>query len=310
MKNRRTLKWYHGILALALVLASMLFITPIFAKSLGFYATFVGEVLFLLAAVLTVAIARADFKEVFPFSMPRLPKVFGTLLIWVGSFLAVMVLTLLMTYFFPEEVSEIGNSLNAQFTSVSFLVSILIVAVSPAVCEEAVFRGVFLRSFYKSEKWKWAVILLNGLIFGFFHGGFRWVPTAFLGCALAYICIETGNMFYCMIFHFVNNAVPLLLTYASSSVLEEAAQQGVSLETVPIASIGLYVVFAAIVPMLLYIGNFLLHKGDEGACGELFGREKRTTFILLLILTFAIAVMGFVIFFKGILIQPELFSQY
>ena len=62
--------------------------------------------------------------------------------------------------------------------------------------------------------------------------------------------------------------------------------------------------------MLLYIGSYLLHKGDVGAQKELFGKEKQTTFILLLVLTFAIAVVGFIIFFAGIRMQPELFGQF
>lgn len=309
MENKRTLKWYHGILVLALVLASMFFVTPIFAGSLGFYASFVGEMFFLLASVFTVLIAGGDFKKVFPFSMPRISKVFGTLIMWLGSFLAVMGLTILMTYFFPEEVTEIGSSLNAQFTSVPFLASLFVVAVSPAVCEEAVFRGVLLRSIY-TDRWKWAAIFISGLVFGFSHGGFRWVPTAFLGWVLAYICLETGNIFYSMLFHFVNNAVPLFVAFSSSQMLTEAASQEAALETIPIASVGIYMVFAAGAPMLLYIGSYLLHKGDVGAQKELFGKEKQTTFILLLVLTFAIAVVGLIIFFTGVRMQPELFGQF
>ena len=36
-------------------------------------------------------------------------------------------------------------------------------------------------------------------------------PTAILGVALGYLLVETDNLFYSMLFHFVNNAVPVLL---------------------------------------------------------------------------------------------------
>ena len=82
-----------------------------------------------------------------------------------------MILTMVMTYFFPQQVLGTSEGLSYAFFSVPALVSILIVSVTPAICEEAVFRGVVFNSFWPIGN-KWIVIVLTGCIFGHFTGVF------------------------------------------------------------------------------------------------------------------------------------------
>lgn len=80
--------------------------------------------------------------------------------------------------------------------SLTFIISFVIVSISPAICEEAVFRGVVMHSFDNGKN-KWIAIVVTGLIFGAFHGNiWRFVPTALLGIMLGYIVYETDNIIY------------------------------------------------------------------------------------------------------------------
>ena len=156
-----------------------------------------------------------------------------------------------------------------EFASLTFIISFVIVSISPAICEEAVFRGVVMHSFDNGKN-KWIAIVVTGLIFGAFHGNiWRFVPTALLGIMLGYIVYETDNMIYGALFHAINNAMPLLSIFAMKSMYSnEMFQSQMSTMTdngIPLISIGMYVMYGAAIPLLLTIGNYLIHKGTKHA---------------------------------------------
>lgn len=293
MIEKKKLKPYHGILVLVLVLCDMMFLPIVIPGFLGFYGTIIVEGMFVVLSVAVVLLARADLREVFPVKIPKTRKVFGTILLWGGTFLSAEIVVLCISYFFPEEVFEAGQGISAGMESVPFMMAAFIIAVTPAVCEEAVFRGVFLNSLM--GRWnKWIPILITGIVFGMFHGSVvRFFPTAILGIVMGYIVVETGNIFYSMLFHFVNNLFPVLLTQ-----LLETSSQGVEAEAeimmmeIPLASVGIYMCIGAAAPFLIYIGNYLLHKGEEGHSDKLFPRQKKTTLILLSAISAVIFIFG------------------
>ncbi len=105
----------------------------------------------------------------------------------------------------------VSGGLDDVIYSVPFWVSIIVVAVLPAICEEAVHRGVIIHTMYRIRK-EWLVVLIMGIYFGLFHANpLRFLPTAILGAAMSYIMLETENMVYSSAFHMVNNLLPMLL---------------------------------------------------------------------------------------------------
>lgn len=296
---------------LALAGICVFFIGPMLGMKLGLYGTLLNELLLLAVSVLVVLIFRGDVKEVFPMKKPKMAFILGTILLWVGTFLTVMILTLALSYFFPAQVIGVSQSLGAEFASVSFGIAFVIVSISPAICEEAVFRGVVLNSF-RGARNKWIAIVLTGVIFGAFHGSiWRFVPTAVLGIMLGYIVVETGNIWYSCLFHAINNLAPLVSLFAlkgmqSSELYEQ--QMAMMTDGIPLLSIGVYIMYGAAVPFLIYIGNYLIHKGQPGYAGGLFERKDRMKFLMLLIVSAAFAIVGIMIIVCGIITQPELFQ--
>ena len=312
-ENRKTLKVYHGIIMLILSAVCVFFVSPILGANLGLYGTLLNEILLLVLAVALTAVVRGDFKQVFPIHKPKLSAVFGTILLWIGSFLAIMIITMIIAYFFPEEVIGVSQGLGMEFASLTFIISFVIVSISPAICEEAVFRGVVMHSFDNGKN-KWIAIVVTGLIFGAFHGNiWRFVPTALLGIMLGYIVYETDNMIYGALFHAINNAMPLLNIFAMKSMYSnEMFQSQMSTMTdngIPLISIGMYVMYGAAIPLLLTIGNYLIHKGTKQAKNSLFAKEERMKLVVLLLISGAFLVVGFFIIIFSLLFDPSVLNS-
>ena len=312
-ENRKALKVYHGIIMLILSAVCVFFVSPILGANLGLYGTLLNEILLLVLAVALTAVVRGDFKQVFPIHKPKLSAVFGTILLWIGSFLAIMIITMIIAYFFPEEVIGVSQGLGMEFASLTFIISFVIVSISPAICEEAVFRGVVMHSFDNGKN-KWIAIVVTGLIFGAFHGNiWRFVPTALLGIMLGYIVYETDNMIYGALFHAINNAMPLLSIFAMKSMYSnEMFQSQMSTMTdngIPLISIGMYVMYGAAIPLLLTIGNYLIHKGTKHAKNSLFAKEERMKLVVLLLISGAFLVVGFFIIIFSLLFDPSVLNS-
>ncbi len=92
--------------------------------------------------------------------------------------------------------------------------TLLLMAVSPAICEEALFRGPILRGL--ATRFSPAVAaILTGILFGIYHVDvWRLVPTALLGVGLSGIALASDSILPSMLAHFTNNACIVLLARA------------------------------------------------------------------------------------------------
>ena len=93
---------------------------------------------------------------------------------------------------------------------------LLIAAVTPAVCEELVFRGVLLQSLSREAR-AWRAVLLSAAVFGAFHLSFetalRFLPTMWIGALMGWVVWHSRSIFASMLMHFLNNAFVVLLLW-------------------------------------------------------------------------------------------------
>lgn len=91
-----------------------------------------------------------------------------------------------------------------------------VAAVTPAVCEELVFRGVLLQSLGREMR-GWHAVVLSAAIFGAFHLSFetalRFLPTAFIGLLMGWVVWHSRSIFASMLMHFINNAFVVMLLW-------------------------------------------------------------------------------------------------
>ena len=281
MREKRLLRPWQGIIMIILAAVEVFIVSGYLSGMFGLYGAAINELILLALGVGTTVISGADLKAVFQFRKPKMTEVFGTLVLWLGCYLFTLMITMVVTLFFPEEMTEVGTGLSQMFTSVSFFVSIFIVSLMPAVCEEVLFRGAFFNSIWNGLHKKWPVILIVSVVFGVFHGSiWRFIPTCILGIAMGYLMFETNNMFCNMIFHAVNNAVPLILLYGMQAVLRMTGMEQMMNEAqssaagISLAVVGVDIMWGAVGVFLIYIGNYLLHARKPGYTKEIFSLKK------------------------------------
>lgn len=257
-KQCKQLKPRQGIGVFILVIVVMLFVAAPIQMAFGMYGVALTEVILLLLAIIPAIVFKANLKEVFPLRKPLLREILGVLLIWAGSYVAVILLTLIIGYFFPQGLTEVSSGLQNVFTSVPMWIAFIIIAVMPAICEEALHRGLILSSLGSVNN-KWLRVLYMGIIFGIFHlDSVRFLPTAILGMALSYVMIETRNMILPIIFHFVNNGLATLISFTSKSQPTAADMNSGMM----IYGIATYFIIGAVVPFLLLFGSRLIHRKE------------------------------------------------
>lgn len=128
----------------------------------------------------------------------------------------------------PELIEQLRRTVFAAERPLAL--DLLALALSPAICEELLFRGVLLRA-SNVEQRPWLAVLLNGLLFGAFHlSVYRFLPTLLLGLVLAALVVRSGSIVVAMVFHLANNAATVIVArLVPASAAASAAELPLSL---------------------------------------------------------------------------------
>lgn len=165
---------------------------------------------------LTLLLARLHAQKIAAFLRVRTPAP-GTLglslagmvaLLPVAQWLAQINQQLPLPEFFrvldEQSMKLVEQALASDF---SLVFGLLVMAVTPAICEELIFRGYAQRQFERAMPPLMA-ILASGLLFGFYHLRLtQFLPLAAIGIYLAYLTWRTGSLWPAVIAHFANNAM-------------------------------------------------------------------------------------------------------
>lgn len=292
----KSLKAYHGIgLAILFVLMMLFVATPIQMK-FGMYGVAITELIVLAMGIISAIILKADLKEVFPIKIPAIRQLFGTLVMWLATYLVVTLITLIIGYFFPESLNQVSEGLNEVITSIPMWLAFIFVAIMPAICEEVLTRG-FIQASFHNFKSKWSIVVLVGIIFGIFHLDFvRFFPTAILGGTMAYIMFETRNLVLPMFLHFINNGLSTLVSFLLPA---QDMANSISGMEIPMASIGSWFIVASAAPFAFLLGSILIHKKGEDRGSEVEGKNSWSKKI------YVAAAITVVLFIIGVVIMSK-----
>lgn len=104
------------------------------------------------------------------------------------------------------------------------LFNIVVIALIPAIGEELTFRGIFQNLLQKISGNPHLAIWVSAAIFSFIHFQFfGFFPRWFIGVGLGYLYWWSGNLWYPIIGHFVNNAFQVVLAYWGVMEVEDTA---------------------------------------------------------------------------------------
>jgi sodium transport system permease protein len=211
-----------------------------------------------LPALLFATLGPYDVRRTLALRAPGARGAAGALLVVAGGIPLGWALAWLQSFVLPLP-TELFGALEKLLTADDprrMMWLFLLVAVTPAVCEELVFRGVLLQGLSREMR-MWRAVGTSALVFGAFHLSFetaiRFLPTAWLGLLIGYVVWQTRSVFAGMLMHLANNG----LAVAAMSV-PALRTRLVTPEGEPAW------LLVAVAPLLLWAGFRLLpHRPDE-----------------------------------------------
>ena len=256
ISDQGRLRPWMGIVLFGVLMAFMLFVAAPLQINLGIPGLIITEIGFLALAVGYCLIRRVKISEVFPVKKIKLREFFGCLLIVIGAFPISMILVFLTGMIIPGSTKEIGDLSTFLYDSLNYPLAILIIALMPAVCEEAIHRGAILSNF-RSLKHDWVIVLIMGLLFGINHlSVLRFLATMSMGLILSFVVVKKNNILLSMLMHFTNNLISVSLAYLTGSAgAASSAYSSIDYSS----ALGVYLILGFLSPVLITLGVMLVN---------------------------------------------------
>lgn len=163
---------------------------------------------------------KKDFKQTFSLKLPKITGVLGAVLLEIGVFIAMMVLSVFLIQIWPQDVESVSQGFGTILDGVTFIPALLVIALAPAICEEALFRGYLLAAAKKKFKPVTAILIVAAL-FGIYHLSLvKFFTTGLLGAAFCYVVYKTGSIFLSCLMHFINNAISVVFMFYEQEMME------------------------------------------------------------------------------------------
>lgn len=214
-----------GVGAILLFFAGQLLLAPLGVAGLG-----LSQWLFLAAPVLIALRAgRFDLSEALALRPIEPRTLTGAGLVMFGGLGFNSVVAWLQSYWMeiPVELLEALEEALRPSGPVELVGILVAAALTPAVCEEVVFRGMILQSWRR-----WPAVLAvgaNALLFGAIHwvpgSAFRVLPAAVSGAFIGWAVWRTRSLWVGVWMHALNNGF-LLLAAMTLPGLEEPGPEG------------------------------------------------------------------------------------
>lgn len=291
---------------------------------LGMIGVLITEAFFLIFSILYARWKGHRMRDIFPVKKPKLSALAGTILLWIGGYFLIYLGNLLVMAYLPDFPVNTDMETILSF-DMNWILLFLIVAVSPAICEEAMHRGVIQYGMRRKIRSPWVMALVMGTIFGVFHmDPSKFFSTALLGGIMSWIMFQTDNMVYSSLFHFIHNGSQMILLGfitgmaavpgitdalkrpADSTVFAEELASIPDTAALMISAGILSIILGLIIPVLLYVGNWLLIRDIAPRKRSLFPKDtasrRRVKRIFLAVYT-CFAVIGIGSLVLGFLIS-------
>lgn len=178
----------------------------------GILGLFLSQILLLLFPVLLlIRFLNLDYKKLFPIKKIKLSETFNIISFWMVTLIIVGLITSVQLKFFPGQLEDL-EALGDFFKNTKLWEQILIFSLTPAICEELLFRGLIFGSLKEKMNTNHAIVI-SGFLFGLFHiyPG-KILSTAILGMLFAYAVAKTGTLITGMVLHFINNLFSLVVS--------------------------------------------------------------------------------------------------
>lgn len=144
-----------------------------------------------------------------------------------------------------ERATSLTELLVTSSGIITLCINIFLIAIVPAFCEELLFRGTFQPLLSATLRSSHAGIWITAIIFSSIHlQFFGFLPRLILGLVFGYVFYWTGNLWYSIIAHFINNFVSVMTVYyyGWKTLGHDLTQDGRGIPAFPVTTVILSVV--------------------------------------------------------------------
>ena len=195
------------------VMFAYLYLGSVLEMKYGFGGIFGIQMIIFVLPLLYVLYTKRSILQTYSFRKTKFMNFVAALFMGCGTMLIGIILTSFVSMLFPTEAEMVSSGLMNELMSDNELLTFAVVALTPAVCEEMLFRG-FLFSAFRGRYKIVVSVLLTAVIFGVYHMSIvRFFTTALLGAALAVIVYYSDSIFPAMMMHAINNGIAVLQMY-------------------------------------------------------------------------------------------------
>lgn len=195
------------------VMFAYLYLGSVLEMKYGFGGIFGIQMIIFVLPLLYVLYTKRSILQTYSFRKTKFMNFVAALFMGCGAMLIGIILTSFVSMLFPTEAEMVSSGLMNELMSDNELLTFAVVALTPAVCEEMLFRG-FLFSAFRGRYKIVVSVLLTAVIFGVYHMSIvRFFTTALLGAALAVIVYYSDSIFPAMVMHAINNGIAVLQMY-------------------------------------------------------------------------------------------------
>ncbi len=195
------------------VMFAYLYLGSVLEMKYGFGGIFGIQMIIFVLPLLYVLYTKRSILQTYSFRKTKFMNFVAALFMGCGAMLIGSILTSFVSMLFPTEAEMVSSGLMNELMSDNELLTFAVVALTPAVCEEMLFRG-FLFSAFRGRYKIVVSVLLTAVIFGVYHMSIvRFFTTALLGAALAVIVYYSDSIFPAMMMHAINNGIAVLQMY-------------------------------------------------------------------------------------------------
>ena len=152
-------------LMFAILFIVMVYSSNLALSKLGIWGTAICQLMILLVPCLYAWYMKADLKKLFSLKMPGIVKFAGGILLFAGAFLIENVVMVYLAEIFPS-MNETASSLNDMIKSAGLIPALFVVGFTPAIAEEAAFRGFLfgtLKEKYPKKIWIGISVSVGGM---------------------------------------------------------------------------------------------------------------------------------------------------
>ncbi len=267
-----------GFVLFAVLMALFIFVCGPMQEAWGITGLIATEAVFLVLAIAYGLILRIPLKEMFPVKKFKARDFFGSLFLSVGGVMFGLISIAVVGIIFPKSLEGSDVQAITEFVGgdSGYIFTMFALAVTPAICEEAIHRGAIISNF-RSIKKDWVIVLIMGIFFGIFHlSTLRFINTAILGACLSYIVVKKNNMLLSSLMHFIINFGSSSLSYISGRLMSASGNGGASAPAVQMtsetmkAALGSYLMMGVAAPFLIVLGLMLLNPSSHKKIRFLF----------------------------------------